>query len=351
MEKPLVSIIVRTKDRPKLLAAALKSLAAQTHRPLQAVVVNDGGCALEPSNLKQILGDIELTQIEHPRNMGRAAAGNTGIAHSRGRYIGFLDDDDELYPEHVQVLADYLIQSDFKVAYSDSLMLYKRYDPDSGELVTEREELLFSEDFDYPKLLFDNYIPLICLLFDREVLLGSEGFDPAFDLYEDHDLLLRLGENHPFQHIKRTTAAYQQWSGAAQIAQAASEPMLAQAHIRLTAKHLEKFTPERITRYRQAFALAKDGHIRYLDQQLAERDWKIAGIESLLNLREGHLADLTALFRQLQEQHALLLRDVGERLQRLEQRPPISARWRQAAEELQRLTHRLREAVRYRRRP
>lgn len=372
MDQPLVSIIVRTKDRPKLLTGALKSLAAQTYRPLQAVVVNDGGSALDPGKLQEILGDIELTPIEHPRNMGRAAAGNTGIAYGRGRYIGFLDDDDELYPEHVQVLTGYLIRSDLKIAYSDSLMVYKRYDPDSGEIITEREELLFSEDFDYPKLLFDNYIPLICLLFDREVLVESGGFDPAFELYEDHDLLLRLGEHHPFQHLKRTTAAYRQWSGAAQIAQAASESLVTQAHIRLMAKHLEKFTPERITRYRQALALAKDGHIRHLDRQLADRDWKIAGleslvqqyeqimaqkdqkiagIESLLNLREGHLAELTGLFRQLQEQHTLLLQDIGAKLHPSEQPSKVSPRLRQAAEKVYQLWVRLRQVGLNLRRP
>ena len=43
---PLVSIIVRTKDRPKLLKRALQSIFAQTYRPIEVVLVNDGGCDL-----------------------------------------------------------------------------------------------------------------------------------------------------------------------------------------------------------------------------------------------------------------------------------------------------------------
>ena len=48
---PLVSIIVRTKDRPRLLRRALQSIAAQTYRPIEVVLVNDGGCDLEIKRL------------------------------------------------------------------------------------------------------------------------------------------------------------------------------------------------------------------------------------------------------------------------------------------------------------
>ncbi len=44
-EGPLVSIVVRTKDRPALLAEALASIAASTYRRLEVVLVNDGGAS------------------------------------------------------------------------------------------------------------------------------------------------------------------------------------------------------------------------------------------------------------------------------------------------------------------
>ncbi len=98
---PLVSIIVRTKDRPKLLKRALESIAAQTYRPIEAIVVNDGGCELDIEELKSILGDVSLNYVRLEKNTGRAHAGNVGIENAKGEYIGFLDDDDVLYPEHV----------------------------------------------------------------------------------------------------------------------------------------------------------------------------------------------------------------------------------------------------------
>src|SRR3990170_7346574 len=97
---PLVSIIVRTKDRPKLLRRALQSIAVQTYRPIEAILVNDGGCDLDVDGLKTILGDVSLNYVRLEKNTGRAHAGNVGIENARGEYVGFLDDDDVLYPGH-----------------------------------------------------------------------------------------------------------------------------------------------------------------------------------------------------------------------------------------------------------
>lgn len=63
-ENPLVSIIVRTKDRPKLLTRALQSIAEQTYRPIEVVLVNDGGCDLDVEEIKSILGDVSLNYIK-----------------------------------------------------------------------------------------------------------------------------------------------------------------------------------------------------------------------------------------------------------------------------------------------
>ncbi len=79
MSEPLVSIIVRTKDRPKLLKRALQSIAAQTYRPIEVVLVNDGGCDLDVEELRTILGDVSLSYRRLEKNMGRAHAGNVGI--------------------------------------------------------------------------------------------------------------------------------------------------------------------------------------------------------------------------------------------------------------------------------
>ena len=132
---PLVSIIVRTKDRPKLLKRAIQSISAQTYRQIEVILVNDGGCDLKVEELMGILGDISLKYIRLEKNTGRANAGNVGIESAKGSYIGFLDDDDEFYPKHIALLVSALEQIDYKIAYTDSEIAFIEYDTDKKEFI------------------------------------------------------------------------------------------------------------------------------------------------------------------------------------------------------------------------
>jgi len=240
-ENPLVSIIVRTKDRPKLLRRALQSIAAQTYRPLEVVLVNDGGCGLNAEELKSILGDVPLSYIALTQNKGRAHAGNLGIRNTCGAYIGFLDDDDALYPDHVSILTRHLENSTHRVVYTDAEIVYLA-DVHGTEEVTETESYpRESIDFVYETLLLQNYISFMCPLFHRTVLLESGGFDETFELCEDWDLLIRIGYAHPFHHIKKVTAKYSLWSKESQVT--IGNEKLSPYRLKILTKHSDKITP------------------------------------------------------------------------------------------------------------
>ena len=145
-ENPLVSIIVRTKDRPVLLERALKSIAAQIYRPIEVVLVNDGGCDLDMEKTENILGNIFLTYVRLEENTGRAHAGNVGIENAHGDYIGFLDDDDEYYPDHVLVLTGTLRGSQLKIAYTDADTIFIEVDKE-GEVFEKSKQVNYSHDF------------------------------------------------------------------------------------------------------------------------------------------------------------------------------------------------------------
>lgn len=288
----LVSIIVRTKDRPGLLKRALTSVAAQTYGPLEVVLVNDGGQDPDIDELRNILGRVTLNYIKLEKNTGRANAGNTGIENAKGEYAGFLDDDDELFPEHVSTLMDFLSQGAYKVAYTNSLMAYREYDADFRDFSLIKEELAFSQDFDFGKLLFENYIPFMCLLFEREILCRAGGFAAELDLYEDWDLLLRIAEKYPFYHIPRITAYYVQWSTKLQISQNNQDvPFLEQAYLKVLSRHWDQITIHRVYRYIHdavsVRTLLKDS--RAADSLFAER---LEKLEAALKEKEGIVSDL-----------------------------------------------------------
>jgi glycosyltransferase involved in cell wall biosynthesis len=200
---PLVSIVVRTKDRPELLKRAIQSIAGQTYRPIEVVLVNDGGCDLDINELKGLLGDVGFNYIRLETNTGRAHAGNVGIENACGVYIGFLDDDDELYPDHLSVLIKIIEKHDHMVIYSDAHIVYRGSSLKNREGEGSGKKIFSSKDFSYSELLLDNYIPLMCILFSRDVFEYSKGFDESFDIYEDWDLLIRIAEKYPFCHVKK----------------------------------------------------------------------------------------------------------------------------------------------------
>ncbi|MBF0343477.1 MAG: glycosyltransferase [Nitrospirae bacterium] len=246
-KNPLVSLIVRTKDRPKMLVKALKSIVAQTYRPIEVVLVNDGGCALNTKDIESNLGNCQCRYIPLEENHGRAHAGNVGLSNATGSYIGFLDDDDDLLPQHLDTLVTFLEISDFNIAYSDCEIVNKQYDIDKQDFIDAYSYVFYSEDFNYKTLLLENYIPIHCLLFKKSAIIGNS-FDEGFDLFEDWDLLIRIATTYPFHHIKKTTAHYNNWDRFSQITHA-SENVKSDAYFKVLKKHRDKITEEIIHNY------------------------------------------------------------------------------------------------------
>lgn len=210
---PLISVIVRTHNRPELLAVALESLAQSTYRRLQVVLVNDGG---EPPGLPEDF-PLPVVRIDLERNVGRAAAANAGVAAATGDYIGFLDDDDIVDPEHFELLWRTVSAAGVRVAYSDAAVVVHELDAGEGWQATERR-LPYSRDFDPELLLVDNYIPFHTLLMERSLVDEARGpgagpFDPSLPIFEDWDFLIRLAKITPFHHLRRVTCEYRQYRG------------------------------------------------------------------------------------------------------------------------------------------
>jgi LmbE family N-acetylglucosaminyl deacetylase/glycosyltransferase involved in cell wall biosynthesis len=203
---PLVSIIVRTKDRPGFLANALRSIDDQTYANLEIVVVNDGGRPVRDL-VETVVGDIPVTYIVHEVSLGRSAAANTGLAAARGMYINFLDDDDILYPDHVKTLVRCLETGGGKIAYTNVLSVHFEGPPERPQSRT-RQVLNHDIAFDLDRLLFQNYLPLMGVMFHRDILPKVGVFDTELDLFEDWDFWIRASRLFPFHHIDKVTAEY-----------------------------------------------------------------------------------------------------------------------------------------------
>ena len=245
-EGPLISLIVRTKDRPQFLAQALASVARSTYRRLEVLVVNDGG--RPPERPAGFPVPLALTNL--PVNRGRAGAANAGIAQARGEYVAFLDDDDLVEPEHFAVLAGLVRGAGVRIAYTDAAVGVYEPSPETGWRCVERR-IPYSRDFDGERLLFDNYIPFNTLLIERGLLAAVGELDPDLPIFEDWDLLIRLSEHAAFHHLARVTCEYRHFRDPAYhgLGERPRERRdFLEMKARIIAKHRARVTPEMTAR-------------------------------------------------------------------------------------------------------
>ncbi len=321
-KKPLVSIIVRTKDRPELLKKALSSIASQTYRPIEVVLVNDGGCGLDTAELDTLLGDVSLNYRRLEENRGRSRAANEGIEHASGEYVGLLDDDDEFYPDHVETLVSVLVRGEYKVAYTDSLCAFQEWVTD--KYVTVSKKVLYSEDFDRERLLIANYIPMLNVLFKRDLISRAGSFDEQLEAHEDWDLWLRLSRESDFFHINKITAEFSMRADKTTITSSNRKAFLETAkiiHKRYTpspadedvvkgqnavewslAKQAvdngEEMAPPYLVETAETVIRQKEEDIGFLEDVVRGKDATIGHLEAAIEGKDAYIADLDGVIRE-----------------------------------------------------
>lgn len=205
--RPLVSVIIPTKDRPEMLTQAIQSVLNQTFTELEIIVVNDGGVDVQ-SVISRLNAKGNIVYKKHDRALDRSAARNTGIRVARGKYIAYLDDDDIYYPTHIETLVKFLENSEYKIAYTDAVMAEQ--EKQNGEYVTIHRSVPYSLDFDNDRILLSNCTPNLCLMHEKSCLDEVGFFDETLSTHEDWDLVIRLSRKFNIAHIKETTCEFTQ---------------------------------------------------------------------------------------------------------------------------------------------
>jgi len=191
---PLVSIVmpcyVTTPEQAALLDETLHTVAAQTCRDYEVVVVDDGS----PLDVAAVTARHAATVTLRQANAGSAVARNTGVRASRGSYFVFLDADDHLLPPALEA----------------GLRAFAEH-PECGYVVGRREEMTYDgapvpwgvaslprESWLYNILLgFDWYIiPPSSAMFRREAVEAVGGFRDPWGA-DDLDFYLRVARRYP----------------------------------------------------------------------------------------------------------------------------------------------------------
>ena len=132
--EPLISIIVPVYNVENYIFSCLQSLLQQSYEKIEIIIVNDGST----DNSLEICRDFQKRYLKQitvidKRNEGLSSARNTGINHSKGDYIAFVDSDDVVHQNYISTLFKVIGEADISIC-----SLKKFYRP---ELIEPRSSL------------------------------------------------------------------------------------------------------------------------------------------------------------------------------------------------------------------
>lgn len=123
MNKPLVSINIPIYKCENYIIKCLESVKAQTYKNLEIILIND--CT--PDNSIKLIEEfikinpqLNIKLIHHKENSGLSVVRNTGIEKSTGKYIYFLDSDDDITPNCIKKLVDNILTNDTQMVIAQN---------------------------------------------------------------------------------------------------------------------------------------------------------------------------------------------------------------------------------------
>ncbi len=202
-ENNKIDIIMPTFNGRRSIRKAIKSVIYQTYRDWNLIVVNDGG-----EDVRDIIDEFGDNRIKYicSEHKGKSHALNLGIRCSSGEFIGYLDDDDILYPLHLEVLIKAAMENGSDFVYDD---WYEVCIDESGREI--RRYFEFRQDVSPSMLIFKNYINHKCILHRRSLLDLTGLYDEELEVLIDWDMIRRLSfASRPF-HVWSVTSEHIQY--------------------------------------------------------------------------------------------------------------------------------------------
>jgi glycosyltransferase involved in cell wall biosynthesis len=182
-----VSVIIPCYKDAGTLARALDSILGQSRKVDEIIVVNDA--SPESREINVVMESYpQVRYIINPQNMGLAASRNVGVAQATGDVISFLDADDELHPQKIQLQLA-LYQPDSVISCSTARITEEK---GRGRVDSYFGNLKFFVVRDSSKLIRRNNLTGASMMISRVLFLSLGGYDVELRSCEDFDLWLRL---------------------------------------------------------------------------------------------------------------------------------------------------------------
>lgn len=202
IEKPLVSVVIPTYGRPEFLDRCIESVLKQTYQNIEIFVVDDNdpdteGRIATEAEMRKYNENPHIKYLKHNKNMNGSAARNTGWKQSKGKYITFLDDDDEIDRTKIEKQVDCLEKLD--VSWGACYTGYR--------LIKEHGENQISTEKRSGNCYVDALMRTMFMgsgsnLFLRKCVVDEiDGYDESFFRNQDIEFLARALEHYKIAYI------------------------------------------------------------------------------------------------------------------------------------------------------
>ena len=206
MNAPAVSVVMPVYGTERFLAGAVRSVLAQTYADWELIVLDDSSPG-DPAAIMAAFDDPRIRFVRHP-NGGPAFTRNQGVILSRGRFVAFLDSDDEWLPEKLaRQMAVFAGRPDVDVVYSQRETM-----DEQGRTVQGFRPRLHEGDV-LDEIYVDNCICMSSAVLRREVFDRCGLIDETLRMSEDFDFWLRVACDHHFAAIHEPLVRYRAHPG------------------------------------------------------------------------------------------------------------------------------------------
>ena len=185
---PQISVVIPVYNRELTIRRAIDSVLAQELHPDEIIVVDDGSTDPTPEILKSYDHKIQIVRQE---NKGVSAARNRGVETAAGKWIAFLDSDDEWTPDKLQKqLACYRLHPNMRILQTEERWIRNNMRVNPGKKYSKKSGNIFKNCL---KTCIVGPSTVMC---ERSLLMEMGGFDEKLPVCEDYDLWIRIAAKY-----------------------------------------------------------------------------------------------------------------------------------------------------------
>jgi glycosyltransferase involved in cell wall biosynthesis len=141
----LISVIVPVFNVENYIVECIKSLSKQTHLDFELIIVDDGSTDQSINLIEKELKKFKRKKIIKQKNMGLAEARNVGIANCTGHYVTFVDSDDTISKDYIEIFKKSLLKNKADIIIANHIVKRNKKEIHSYDYFSDSKSEIFKK--------------------------------------------------------------------------------------------------------------------------------------------------------------------------------------------------------------